>query len=172
MSDVPAVMIRILFLFVARRVGSLAVMIRATAWKWAFFTTFRTAMKSFFVVDPTSLKYFQPRMMNIYFLNSHVGWLSGSWATGEFLLKSNNAGEDWEIIQGIGGRKMSFINDKLALLYGQSTDGYPLYITEDGWNTWVSFRSQYNSLMNAMIIVDKNTCWGVGANGMIMELKR
>ena len=118
-----------------------------------------------------------PSWPTIHFLNDSVGFISGE--EEGMLLTSIDGGETWkELNPGIYTVRFHSLNDSICwqILSGNKEDGkiyFQVRRTLNGgssWNTFHSYNFNYSdSLLNAVGAINKDTAYGVGERGMIMQ---
>jgi photosystem II stability/assembly factor-like uncharacterized protein len=106
----------------------------------------------------------------IEFINENVGWIGG-W--GESLLKTTDAGENWNtipIMPSFSLRMFDFFNESLGWAVGMTYDSSASYAmileTYNGGDSWLIQKQILNKWFNTIFVIDENNVYALSDSSM------
>jgi photosystem II stability/assembly factor-like uncharacterized protein len=107
-------------------------------------------------------------LYSVEFRGDKDGWAVGERGT---IIKTRDGGETWRAVESpVRTTLLSvrFANDEEGWVVGR---GGVILRTEDGGNTWVQQESRTRRNLFALF-VDKDNCWAVGGDGLVLRYER
>ena len=125
-------------------------------------------------------------LTSVNFVNEKVGYVVGE---NETILSTRNGGRQWKVIKGgklvsgIGDdettmfNSVQFLDEETGFVAGirvfpnEKTQKSVIMKTEDGAQTWISQETGQEDILEDIHMLNKDTGWAVGENGIILHTK-